>query len=488
MADGDNTATSAMDPNSLAALLQQTLAGGGQQPSVNVGTFPSADTTPPGPSELDKAIASKPDIPFTAGQSAPPQAQTQAAAQALRMGGMPLIAQYIQGMIQGQQRQMGPNGATLSPSRGDMTLNFLGQFLGNLAQGLSQAGHGPGANLRGFGAAVQAPYQRSLQDFQVQQAEQQHQAQIQAEQARTSQIEAQTRLLGQSVPVTLPNGQQIFLPASQAGQAIGQINRGAAAAGITAQAKLTSDQMKLMAATGQISRLVPAVDAQGNKVMRALNKYGKPIGDVDGAIPPSSYLGKTTDKTKFIQNVDGTWEQVPYQETTRPNIPGKGGGGTGAGAAKPVIGADGEPLSGLASQQARSRAAAADSVNQLIPRIRELVQQHRDQLGPVMGRGQKIALKAGAASGPWVNELNGALTSLYSFAGTMHGWRALQVEDAFRKQYGGLEQSPDNFMGSLDAMKNTADAVIKSGTTRIGAPAKGGSKVDDLVNKYGAKP
>lgn len=101
-----------------------------------------------------------------------------------QMGGMPLIAQYLQGMIRGPQQGPQPVG-TPNPSRGDMTLNFLGQFLSNMSAGLAAGGHGPGANERAAGAAMQAPYQRALQNYQVQQQAQKQQADIEAEKTRT---------------------------------------------------------------------------------------------------------------------------------------------------------------------------------------------------------------------------------------------------------------------------------------------------------------
>jgi len=109
-----------------------------------------------------------------------------------KMGGKPLLLDYIQNMIKGSS-QASPLSAPTS--RGDMTLNFMGQFLSNLSQGLAQAGHGPGANTRGAAAAMQAPYQRDLQQYQMQQEAQTHQSQIEAEQARTAQQQAQTEQL-----------------------------------------------------------------------------------------------------------------------------------------------------------------------------------------------------------------------------------------------------------------------------------------------------
>lgn len=112
----------------------------------------------------------------------------QQAAQPPKMGGTPLLFQYIRDMVKGPQ-QASPLSAPTS--RGDMTLNFIGQFLSNLAQGMEQAGHGPGANLRGFAGGVEAPYQRSLQQYQVGQQAQQQQAAIEEQQARAQLAEAQ---------------------------------------------------------------------------------------------------------------------------------------------------------------------------------------------------------------------------------------------------------------------------------------------------------
>lgn len=120
-------------------------------------------------------------------QVGPPQQPPQ---QVPQQGGMPLIARYIGGMIHPQST--GPLGGQ-GLSRGDMTLNFMGEFLSNLASGLANAGHGPGANLRGFAGGVQAPYQRSVQQYEMGQQQQAQQAQVQGEEARTQLTQAQAQ-------------------------------------------------------------------------------------------------------------------------------------------------------------------------------------------------------------------------------------------------------------------------------------------------------
>jgi hypothetical protein len=105
-----------------------------------------------------------------------------------QQGGMPLIARYIMDMVHPQRTSIagGP-----PQSRGDMTLNFMGEFLANMANGLANAGHGPGANLRGFAGGVQAPYERSLQQYQMGQQQQMQQSQIAEQQSRAQLQQAQ---------------------------------------------------------------------------------------------------------------------------------------------------------------------------------------------------------------------------------------------------------------------------------------------------------
>lgn len=132
---------------------------------------------------------------------APPISQQQPQQQPPKFGGRPLLLQYIQALAHGGQGTVQPGQAQPQRpvSRGDATLEFLGQFLANMSQGLAAAGHGPGANARGFAGAVQAPYQRDLQSYQLQQQQQQQQSQIQSQQAEAELKRAQAQSYGQTV-------------------------------------------------------------------------------------------------------------------------------------------------------------------------------------------------------------------------------------------------------------------------------------------------
>src|SRR6516162_1486259 len=181
--------------------------------------------------------ATPPIVPGQAPPLLPPQ-QPAAQAQPPRMGGMPLLVRYISQMI-----HPGMTPTTTDPNnpqparpvtRGDATLQFMGEFLANMSQGFAAAGHGPGANLRGFAGAAEAPYQRQLAGYQLGQQQQVQQAQIAEQQARAQQAQAQAELMRTSIPIQTPSGQTIYVPSSQ----VGNIFRGLPAAQVSAAAKM----------------------------------------------------------------------------------------------------------------------------------------------------------------------------------------------------------------------------------------------------------
>jgi len=109
----------------------------------------------------------------------------------------------------------------------DVFENFLSDFLQSFSAGISASGHGPGANLRGAGAAMQAPFQRSVQLSELQQ----QRGLSQSEQNLRNRQAAEAAARGEYyrsqgaaitaasnlVPVQIPNGQggtdTIMLPA-----------------------------------------------------------------------------------------------------------------------------------------------------------------------------------------------------------------------------------------------------------------------------------
>lgn len=162
---------------------------------------PSAQPAPP------PVLPPPPDVQSTQQQQSPQfpafQPQPQQGAQPPKPFGMPLLAQFLGQMFGGNSQErrgyadMGPGQPARPISRLESFEGFLGQFLNAFSQGMQASGHGPGANIRGAGAAMQAPYQTALQQYGLGQQAEQRQAEI----ART---QAQTEQMGRMV--TLPNG------------------------------------------------------------------------------------------------------------------------------------------------------------------------------------------------------------------------------------------------------------------------------------------
>jgi len=148
-------------------------------------------------------------------QSAQAGERQQAGQQPPKPSAVPALAGFLQQMIQGPKAtvQPGESQPMRPPSRLDAFENFIGNFLNSFATGMSASGQGPAANARGFGAAVQAPYQRQLGQYQLGQQQQLAGAQVAEETGRAAESEARARQMGQMV--TLPDGVTMPLALAQ---------------------------------------------------------------------------------------------------------------------------------------------------------------------------------------------------------------------------------------------------------------------------------
>ncbi len=125
--------------------------------------------------------------------------------------GMPAVAQLISQMIRPTAQVPGSVSQPLRPpSRLDAFEHFLGNFITSFGAGMSQYGQ-PGAEGKGFGAAVMSPLQQSREQFGIQQQAAQAQAQQQATQAEAQQRQAEA----QAVPRRLELDEQIKLQQQQ---------------------------------------------------------------------------------------------------------------------------------------------------------------------------------------------------------------------------------------------------------------------------------
>lgn len=153
---------------------------------------------------------------------------------------LPALIQML-GQMRNPTAQVQAGQMPQAPSRLDSFESFLGNFLTSLASGMAASGHGPGANMRGAGAAMLAPREQNIQNFQMQQEAAKNQSQIEQQQA-------QTQSLIPSVPMTDPvSGKQVLIPPAHVGTALAGGYRMASAqiaAGQRAQTATTVEGMK----------------------------------------------------------------------------------------------------------------------------------------------------------------------------------------------------------------------------------------------------
>lgn len=248
-----------------------------------------------------------PAAPYLAGSPGSPTAEKQAK-QPPRLG-RPALLDFITSMVKPQMIAPGPGQTARPASRMGAFEDFLGNFVFSLGQGM-QAAHGPGAFGKGFGAAAAAPYGQAVQQWQMGQQQQAQEASIQQEQAHTGLMQEQARVAG--TMATLPDGTQVPI------SALGNYYKGAAAAGISGQTRITAEKLKILAMTGQIGSV--QTDAEGNKV--AYNKFGKPIGQLEGAVDPGTFL-KSTSTIEYKEDENGNIIALPKTSTSGVILPGK---------------------------------------------------------------------------------------------------------------------------------------------------------------------
>ncbi len=270
--------------SSILAQLTAPVDGGGQSAPAPVQPPLAPDAQPQ--SDLQKKVAdakavqAAPDVQPQMSQptslSGPlpipselSQAPQGAAAYPQVKGGLPgLLAGLInpaRGVAPGQ----------MVPSKAERFESFLTNFLVSLSQGLAQEGRGPGSAMRGAAAAMQAPYQQAVGQYQLNQQSQANQAQIQNERLKSQLTAAQIEQMKTSIPVQMPNGSLVFVPAKDVGHVLGSVagDQGkVGAAQIAADNKLSVEEMKAAFANGKVAKTLPAQDKDGNIGVRQSHK------------------------------------------------------------------------------------------------------------------------------------------------------------------------------------------------------------------------
>jgi hypothetical protein len=489
-----------------------------------------ADTQAPDPTQV---MAGMPQTPPDIGQSqpqmptlAPPQPMPQAQASEPPTP-RPILVDLIKGLIHPQAQNLA---AARPTSRTDVLENFLGNFMNALGSGFANEGRGPGAVLRGAGAAMGAPYQQSLQNFQLGQQAQENQARIAGQQAQTQLTQAQAGAMPAELQAKIAalSSQPRVDPSS--GRYLGTMNdaqyqnylKGQGAASVTAANRLSVEQLKAQILLGQVKRVEDYKDPQtGQMGKMAYNLKGEPMGVLPGSLPSSSYLPKSTSTVDFKEDDQGNIIALPKTSTSGPVIPGPAGsagatpsgfpkGGASSGSPRIVAkgktpamvtgtGPDGRQIAGTPDEL---RAAGATGVTKLEAGDASKVSIARQMTGPggLFDLAEKdlarfkpgelealaprwnefLAGKVGTADPRFIalrTHVNGLLgTALMQAHVGSKGGEAMM--EHFEDIANTGKMSADTLRAALGAEKQ----YVEEKAMRPGAPA---GKVDSLLKKYG---
>lgn len=485
---------------------------------------PNLGTGIPPPNQADLNLGTSPAADQQ-GQKKGPPAQSN----------VPALYGFMKQMFGGQEQrgyQDAPAGQPGRPvSRLDAFENFLGNFLNSFSQGMAQGGTGPGAAGRGFGAAVQAPYQRQVQQYQMAQQQQAQQSQLAYQQAETQRTQAEAQLkTAEAQPVTLegPDGKERTLP--------GSVAKGILAADVAGQwkvktAKTTGESREKVAEINQGIRMpVPPEIAQQvgiapgtmlgkagwdnvNKKLAAQGKnlyvgdignghigiMNKTTGQVTKDMGVGQYVKRAEASAYFqakfgvtpIQQEDPITGDTRVQYVSRLAAPGQ----TPATNAFQIV----KGKAGLNNyQDALTR--ISDNLGQMDdPGQRALIAKTLQQIGTNADPGM-IAATVGNYMEEGLTQQSADLVAATlqarefiganrQFAGQLQGSQALYQRMASNVP-GPMNSAAVNRALIKQDLANT-DRIKKSLSTYVGnknTPTGGGtSKVDALASKYGAK-
>lgn len=95
--------------------------------------------------------------------------------------------------------------------------------------------------------------------------------------------------------------------------------------------------LRAQVALGKVTMVRPGYDENGEIGMNAYNAQGQLVGRVQGALPPASYLPKSTTTDQFMLDADGNIQRLQRGSTSGPVLPPpQPGGGVGAPVSAPA--------------------------------------------------------------------------------------------------------------------------------------------------------
>lgn len=508
----------AMAASGANPMAQPAIAAAAAPPPDNTYTPPAQSVIPPQQNVQPPDIGAQPDLSALQALTVPPSgtpmvqggrpALTPAQRNAPPRPGLPGIIGLISGLVNPAK---GTPAGQMAPTRLDHFENFLGNFLQSLAAGFSTP-PGPGYNARSAAAAMQAPYQQAVRNWQLGQGAQAQQAQVESEQAKTAQTAAQTAQIGKTATINIPGIGPITGPVKDilglAGKTAPAQIRATSAENVAriregVQIPVPEDIAKMVGmpelagtAVGKTgwqeinTRLAASgkdltiTDVGSNRVLmrkstgEVVRNLGQAPGVAAGVARAGAFARAKAQWTPF-QTFDD--EGNPVTTTAEQAI------ATGAPSAttwNQIFGPTG---------QTKSQGQAAGAVASHIPDFKKSIDNlaQKGQLGPVMGRLNTYLTKGYGGDDPDVSEFVTTVGLLKSGAVRAHfGARGgSQILDKFDGLLN-TAQTPEALKGSINGIDKFLQTYKNVGTPNApktvipSAKKPQGLTADDLLKKY----
>lgn len=357
-----------------------------------------------------------------------------------------------------------PSPPSMQETKGDFFKRMLSNFLYSFAQGASQGGTGPGSNLRAFGAAYLAPFERDIQNKKMQMEQQRQASQDALRQAQEQQAFANSQM----IPVTV-NGQTMMLPASAAHQIL------AVQAGNVSKEKIAGENI-------QSKEKVAGQGIVSKEKIAAGNLAAKHPSDPLWQITKQTNPGLDPNSPEFAQK----WEDLRMKERTDPGVkrmatlmqrsfhPFNDAAGNTVGWVNPItrqvtLGQDIPGLQGVLAAsggvippkppaQVVGMAIAAGTMLQHMPTINKEIDQAAasDKLGPGAGRWNEFMTGNVGRSDPQFTKLRTDISLLQTRL--MQAHVGLSGSDKMMEHFKNLidqgYQSPENMKAAMETIQS----------------------------------
>lgn len=328
-----------------------------------------------------------------------------------------------------------------------------------------------------IGRAIETGIPGTPQNFEEKEAERQGREERQAgiakttgeaseAQGRARLTEAQAQQLGNMVPVTLPNGQTIYLNEKDATAILGKQVQGATATDVakgkeasaekiaggkeaSAEKIATGKEASAETIAGGKAPTTKTVMVNGKPEVMGWNPQTKAFDIPIGEAPPT--YASAVMPTKTIDTIDdnGMPQKMGWNEKTQ----------------KYDI-----PMGVSASGAAGGRITQAGAVTRAADNLIADIKANRAKLGNM-----KAIVQSAILDTPWADpetaQLRAEIASFAALNPAMHGFRGTDALREFEKLIGGIPNNPDAMIAAIEGIKKTAGAVEGKPGAAAGPPA-----------------